>query len=57
VYLIDIHDLVHPEHGYACLGETIVVLQMELPKLWYQAHSIPYIGEDIVIYFGHHFLL
>jgi hypothetical protein len=28
IYLINKHDLVHLEHGYACLGETTFVLQM-----------------------------
>jgi hypothetical protein len=32
VYLIGSHDLVHPEHGYARLRETIVVLQMAPPN-------------------------
>ena len=56
MYFIGIHDLFHPEHGYAHLGETIVVLQMEPPELWPQSHSISYIGEDIVMYFRNQFL-
>jgi hypothetical protein len=56
VYLIGIHDSVHPEHGYARLRETIVVLKMAPPELWSRAHSILCIGEDVVIYFGHQFL-
>jgi hypothetical protein len=28
LYLIRSHDLFHPEHGYACLRETIIILQM-----------------------------
>jgi hypothetical protein len=56
VYLIDNHDLGHPEHGYARLRETIVVLQMAPPELWYWAHLILYIGEDIVMNFAHQFL-
>jgi hypothetical protein len=57
VYLIGSHDLVHPKHGYARLRETIVVLQMAPPELWSRDHSISYIDEDIVMYFGHQFLL
>jgi hypothetical protein len=56
VYLIGSHDLFHPEHGYARLRETIVILQMAPPELWSRAHSISYIGEDFVMYFGHQML-
>jgi hypothetical protein len=56
VYLIVKYDLFHPEHGYAHLRETIVVLQMAPPELWSRAHLILYIGEDIVMYFDHRFL-
>jgi hypothetical protein len=56
VYLIGNHDLVHPEHGYALLEETIIVLQMEPPEIWSWAHSILCIGEDVVMYFSHQFL-
>jgi hypothetical protein len=57
MYLIGNHDLVHPEHGYACLEETIVVFQKAPPELWSGAHSILCIGEDVVMYFNHQFLL
>jgi hypothetical protein len=53
MYLIGNHDLVHPKHGYSCLRETIVVLQIAPPELWSRAHSILCIGEDVVMYFGH----
>jgi len=56
MYSIGSHDLLHPKHGYARLGETIVVLQMTPLELWSQAHLILYIGEDIVMYFSHQFL-
>ena len=56
MYLIGIHDLVHLEHGYARLSETIIFLQMAPLKLWSRAHLILCIGEDVVMYFGHHFL-
>jgi hypothetical protein len=56
MYLIGIHDSVHPEYGYAHLGETIYVFQMEPPEFWSRAHLILCIGEDVVMYFGHQFL-
>jgi hypothetical protein len=40
VYFIGSHDLFHSEHGYARLGETIVILQMAPPELWSWAHSL-----------------
>jgi hypothetical protein len=40
MYLIGNHDLFHPDHGYARLGETTVILQMAPPKLWSRAHLL-----------------
>ena len=56
MYLIGMHDLFHPEHGYAHLGGIIFILQMAPPELWSPTHMILYICEDVVMYFGHQLL-
>jgi hypothetical protein len=46
VYLIGNHDLFHPEHGYACLRETIVVFADGTSRTLVLGSLILYIGED-----------
>jgi hypothetical protein len=56
VYLIGSHDLFHPEHGYARLGETIVIFADGTSQILVPGSLAPYIGEDFVMYFGHQML-
>jgi hypothetical protein len=56
VYLIGIHDLFHPEHGYARLGETIVIFADGTSRTLVPGSLASYIGEDFVMYFGHQML-
>ena len=46
VYLIGIHDVIHLEHGYAHLGETIFFLQMEPPEFWSLGSLVWYVDKD-----------
>ena len=57
MYLIGIHDLFHPEHGYARLWETIIIFCR-----WHLPNSGPRLTRFIrwwrfVMYFSHHMLL
>jgi hypothetical protein len=56
VYLIGNHDLFHPEHGYARLGETIVIFADGTSQTLVLGSLASYIGEDFVMYFSHQML-
>jgi hypothetical protein len=49
------HDLFHPEHGYAHLGETIVIFADGTSQNLVSGSLISYIGEDFIMYFIHKF--
>jgi hypothetical protein len=46
--------MIYPEYGYACLGETIVIFADGSSRTLVPGSLAPYIGEDFVMYFGHH---
>jgi hypothetical protein len=47
MYLIGSHDLFHPEHGYACLRETIVIFADDTSRTLVSGSLTSYIGEDL----------
>ena len=47
MYLIGIHDLFHPEHGYARLGETIVIFADGTFRTLVLGSLASYVGEDL----------
>jgi hypothetical protein len=57
VYLIGIHDLFHPKHGYARLDETIFIFADGTFRTLVPGSLASYVGEDFVMYFGHEMLL
>jgi hypothetical protein len=38
--------LFHPEHGYARLGETIIILQKAPPDFWSLGSLVWYVDKD-----------
>jgi hypothetical protein len=47
VYLIGSHDLFHPEHGYARLGETIIIFADGTSRTLVPGSLASYVGEDL----------
>ena len=45
--------LIYPEHGYARLGETIIIFADGTSRTLVQGSLASYIGEYFVMYFGH----
>jgi hypothetical protein len=53
VYVIGSHDLFYLEHGYARLGETIVIFTDDTSRTLVPGSLDSYVGEYFVMYFGH----
>ena len=47
MYLIGIHDLFHPKHGYARLGETIIIFVDGTSRTLVMGSLTSYVGEDL----------
>jgi hypothetical protein len=56
MYLVNIDDSFHPKHGYARLGETIVIFADGTSRTLVLDSLVPYVGEYFVIYFGNQIL-